>query len=139
MPVPLLVVAGFKAGAGIIKSRAGSKARKKLREARKYQRVNAQLLAAQRRRSFIRRARAIQADALLQGSVTGADFGSSALQGNLASLATQEATSLGEFKDTELRNRKIGILTDSAQNTLARGQQAANVLGTAGDILGEFV
>jgi hypothetical protein len=100
--------------------------------------LNKQVQFAQRRRQFIRAARSAQAAALVQGQASGASLRSSAVQGNLASLQTQEAVALTEFGAVEQRNRKIGGLTESAGNLVQQGQQVEKLANFAGDAVSDI-
>jgi hypothetical protein len=88
---------GIKAAGALIGASKKRKARQRLRQAGKLSTLNKQVQFAQRRRQFIRAARSAQAAALVQGQASGASLRSSAVQGNLASLQTQEAVALTEF------------------------------------------
>ncbi len=114
------------------------KGRGKLKKARRLSKLNQQVLFAQQRRAFIRKAREAQALALVGGQATGADLSSSAVQGNLASLQTQEAVALGEQRDTTRRTREIGGLVESAQSGIAAGASFGKLTGAVTDFLGEF-
>lgn len=129
---------GIKAAGALIGASKKRKARRRLRQAGKLSTLNKQVQFAQRRRQFIRAARSAQAAALVQGQASGASLRSSAVQGNLASLQTQEAVALTEFGAVEQRNRKIGGLTESAGNLVQQGQQVEKLANFAGDAVSDI-
>lgn len=87
----------------------------------------------------MRQARLAQAAATLTGVASGADFGSSAAQANLASLSTQQQVGVSEQEEAFLRGNRIEDLTGAAQGDLqsARTTEAAANIGA--DIIGEFL
>lgn len=138
-PVTIAVV-GTKAIGAIAGFSKRKKAKRALARAKRIQTVNKQLAFAQQRRQFIKAARSARAQALIEGIASGADLASSAVQGNLASLRTQEQVALTEFSSQEARNRQIEALGAQAGQQLAGAQQIEGITsfasGAIGDIFG---
>jgi len=89
----------------------------------------------QRRRAFIRKARAAQAENLVAGVATGAGLESSAFQGTRASLQTQ--TEFAKQLDSQARLRERAIANDQrkAQDSLARAQGFETFMSIGDDIV----
>lgn len=117
---------------GAVQFGANRRAQKKLRRARKLERSAALLRNLQRRRTFIRSARAAQAANIVSASGQGAGFlDSSAFQGTQASIATQEAVGLSEFDTLSLLQNESSQLRDQASQQIEFGQRAANITSIA--------
>jgi len=92
----------------------GSAARRR-RQAGRLQREIRLISRVQQRRQFVNRFRQAQAEALSGGVATGAGLGSSAVQGILASQATQFGVATGEFEEQVRLEARAGQRLASAQ------------------------
>lgn len=99
MPLPLVpIISGVSGIAGAI---FGSKKRKAQRRAAQARNDITKIQKMQAKRQYFNRFYAAQADALTAGVNTGADLGSSGVQGQLASQATQARVGVAELNRME--------------------------------------
>lgn len=112
-------------------------ARRKLRRANRLDAVNVLQRNLQRRRAFIRNARAAQAQAAVAATSFEGGLDSSAFQGTSASIRTQEGFGLHEFDEARRRNRRAAALRGSATRDLEVGQdiqQAGELINSGRDL-----
>ena len=99
MPLPLVpIISGVSGIAGAI---FGSKKRKAAARAAAARNDITKIQKMQAKRAFFNKFHAAQADALTAGVNTGADLGSSGVQGQLASQATQARVGVAELNRME--------------------------------------
>ena len=109
-----VAVLGGKILGGIFKSKASKRRR---RAARLRQQIG-RIKNVQAKRKFLNEFLSAQGVSLARGALTGADLGSSAVQGQLASQRTQATTGLVEFAEMDRLNELANRNTNKA-NKLA--------------------
>lgn len=119
---------------GAIAINAG--AASKLRRANKLLRRNKFQSIVQKRRAFLRNARAAIASNLVAGVATGASLDSSAFQGIAASLQTQEAVALTEFNFAARNELEAQDLTDRAGELQSQASMVQGAASAASSIAG---
>lgn len=135
----MVAMAAVQVVGGIAKLFGKRKKRKKLAQARKFQRANTVENFLRERRRFQRAGRAAMADVAI--AAVGAQEGGAALQGSVMqaqqqSIQTQMVSRIGDFEDQERRNRIIEQLGQEANRADQRGQMIGGVADTAADVLG---
>lgn len=103
---------------GVIGGITGFLGGRKKREARRARAKLAKLQNFQARRAFLNNFFEAQSSALAQGALTGADLGSSGVQGELASLRTQATTGLIEQSEG-IRLSAVAAKADRQAATIA--------------------
>lgn len=130
---------GFIAGgAALVSGALGIGAGRKRRKARKARRKIAKIKNFQSKRTFINQFLTAQSTALAQAAVSGADLGSSGVQGELASQQTQATTGLietdrmGELEAFAGKQEDKASRLAGAASFLSSTVQAAGFLNDAG-------
>ena len=118
-----LILGGAKLLSGALSIGAGRK-RKKAARARKT--IN-KIKNFQSKRKFINDFLTAQSTSLAQGAVSGADLGSSGVQGNIASQRTQATTGLIEADEQQ----RLGDVAASNEAKASKLQGAASFIGSA--------
>lgn len=121
-PITLAVVGGKVLG-----SILGFGARRKKRKAARARRQINKIKNFQSKRQFINEFLTAQSTTLARGAVSGADLGSSGVQGELASQATQVRTGVGEQNIQE----SLGAVAARNEAKASRLQGAASFIGSA--------
>jgi hypothetical protein len=130
MPLPLVPVIGGLTGiAGAI---FGSKAKKAKRRAAAARKNIDKIQQFQAKRKFMNDFQSAQAAVLAQGALTGADLGSSAVMGQLASQKTQATTGMVELAEQE----RLGEVAGRYDAKAGKYEGYASVAGTIGKIAG---
>ncbi len=107
-------------------------ARRKRREAAKIQRTIKAISTRQRKRAFLNRFRAAQADTLIAGVASGAGLESSGVRATLASQETQKNIGIAEFEQQQrFAQEASGLITGAEGLDFVGG-----LVGTAGGIAG---
>ena len=136
--IPLIIAGVVKAVGATAAAIKNLAAHKDFRSARRIKGINTTVKALQARRSFVRAARQAQAQALVRGAGSGASLESSAVQGNLASLQTQEQLGVFEQQESTMRTLRVEQLEEKGKRKQARASGISAITGGASDAIAAF-
>ncbi len=138
VPVALIVAGAVKVVGETAAAIKNLSAHKDFRSARRIKGINTTVKALQARRSFVRAARQAQAQAAVRGAGSGASLESSAVQGNIASLRTQEQLGVFEQQESTMRTLKVEQLEEKGKRKQARAAGISAITGGAADAIAAF-
>ena len=136
--VPVVVAAVVKLVGEVAAARKRLSATKDLRSARRLGDINQVVRALQARRSFVRRARQAQGQALAAAAASGAGLESSAIRGDISSLRTQEELGTFEQQETLERNLQISKLEGKAAKKKEKARGISAITGGVSDVISAF-